>query len=564
MASINSNLVPTISPGNLFTRLTEDTSINIRWLTATDPVYFEVLNRPHADMALRQLIIAKSVDQLNASLGFMAMFPFLIQPIITDGTTSASVPIRIFWDMHVSVPDKWKNLRLARIDRIDGTNSPYTGTARFIFVANQEIGGSESAIETALFYADYEIDSSLTYQIVEVSVATVTTTPGFAVINAAEVATIGGTIIFATADSTETEVAAFYNLIAPGTPGTYDIADSIGGTSTDSFQIAAMDYGTGLLTSGAYNYMTDLGSDPSNWLEAFNYPFDLTVSTMSSTDGTKVIPAGLFDDFDICVPTSDQHTGDATGEFFPVWISKIEKISDSPATLVLYFSTYSIEQAGTAVEFATMTLQNNFVAGRIVRIQPENHLYTLQTSTGTEWYQEFGRGHAQLSTSWGTAGGGFNTFFTQFPSITGLDTVFDFGLANTRVSSFGLSRVPQYSPTAGQAAALVGTAARFTVPSHPDNSNRYVTELDEGEGNQVDLDLATGTSSSAIEQFGSMGTRSHKLAKLVIDTTHDEANFYVNEILPRLTILFGRAPIFGDSWYNGTRFLTFNGDSWVG
>jgi hypothetical protein len=381
---------------------------------------------------------------------------------------------------------------------------------------------------------------------------------------AAEVATIGGSIIFKTADVTDTEVDAFLDLVTPGTPGMYEIADSVGGTGSESFQIASMEYGTGLITSGGYNAMTDLGSDPANWLEAFNYPFDITVTQMSSDDLTKVISKGMFSDFDICAPTSDQPTGDVTGEFFPVWISKIEKIADAPGTLVLYFSTYSIQQPGTAVEFATMTLLDTYVAGRIVEITPEDHLYTQQTGTDATWFQEFGRGHAQLSGSWGAAGGGFATFFTQFPSIAGLDTVFDFSLTHTRVSSFGLSRVPQYSPTAGQADALTGTSARLTTPAHPADANRYVTELDEGAGNSIDLDLAIGSSNSAIAQFGNAATRSHKLIKLIIDTTEEDDTLYVDEILPRLTILLGRAPIFGDQWYNGTRFLWHNGDSWVG
>ncbi len=53
---IDPDLVPSISPGNLFSRLSSDDSIGIRWLTAQDPAYYDALNRPHADLALRQLI----------------------------------------------------------------------------------------------------------------------------------------------------------------------------------------------------------------------------------------------------------------------------------------------------------------------------------------------------------------------------------------------------------------------------------------------------------------------------------------------------------------------------
>jgi hypothetical protein len=31
-----------------------------------------------------------------------------------------------------------------------------------------------------------------------------------------------------------------------------------------------------------------------------------------------------------------------------------------------------------------------------------------------------------------------------------------------------------------------------------------------------------------------------------------------------LTSLLGRPPEFADGWFNGTRFLTYNGDSWQG
>lgn len=571
MPAINSNLVPTVSPGNVFTRLTTDDTINIRWYTATDPVYFEVLNRPMADLALRQLIIAKALDQLDTTIGFLAMFPFLIQPVVNSGTLSATVPIRMFWDMHVSIPKKWENLKLARVDRKSGTNTPYTGTLRFIFVANELLGsGSTSSTETALFYADYTIDSTLTYQIVEIQVANIIDTTGFsAVIATAESETIGGTIVFKTADTTESEVSSFLDLAIP--TGTYDIADSVGGT-IDSFDLGSVPNGTGMLTSSAYNSIPDLGSDPANWIAAFNYPFDINVGSMPSDDSTVVLYSGMFSDFNITVPASDRPTGDVTAEFFPVWMSKIVKTSDSPATLVLTFSTFSIDQPGTPVEFAEMTLADSgsYVAGQIVEITPKNHLFTLKSSADTSWYQEFGRGHAQLSHAWGPSGGGFTAFFTQFPSIGSFTTEWSFSVTSTRVSAYGLSRVPQYSPTAGQAAALASTSARFTTPVFPSNTNRFITEKDEGLGNAINLDAAgpsatpAYTSNAAIEQYGYAATSCRKIVKLVIDITHDEANFYTNNILPRLTILFGRAPIFGDVWYNGSRFMTFNGDAWCG
>ena len=38
MPTINPSLVPTIAPGNLFQALTTDSTLNVRWITPTDPV----------------------------------------------------------------------------------------------------------------------------------------------------------------------------------------------------------------------------------------------------------------------------------------------------------------------------------------------------------------------------------------------------------------------------------------------------------------------------------------------------------------------------------------------
>jgi len=62
MPEINPALVPTIDPGNIFSRFTTDDTLNVRWLVPGDPVLFEAINRPMADIVLRQLIIAKALD----------------------------------------------------------------------------------------------------------------------------------------------------------------------------------------------------------------------------------------------------------------------------------------------------------------------------------------------------------------------------------------------------------------------------------------------------------------------------------------------------------------------
>jgi len=66
MPTISSSLIPTIAAGSLFNQLVKtDGNLNVRWLTAQDPVYFEATNRPMADIVVRQLILAKAVDNLR-------------------------------------------------------------------------------------------------------------------------------------------------------------------------------------------------------------------------------------------------------------------------------------------------------------------------------------------------------------------------------------------------------------------------------------------------------------------------------------------------------------------
>ena len=87
-------MVPTKSPGTLFTALTGgDDTLNIRWLVATDPAMYEVLNRPIADVVVRQLVLAKAVDNLQIRLGHQTLFPYLVQPKISYGTTEVDIPI---------------------------------------------------------------------------------------------------------------------------------------------------------------------------------------------------------------------------------------------------------------------------------------------------------------------------------------------------------------------------------------------------------------------------------------------------------------------------------------
>ena len=570
MPTINPDLVPTINPGDLFDDFTGDSSLNIRWLTAVDPVYFEILNRPLADLALRQLILAKALDDLNVSLGYQAIFPFIIPPQVEDGSTVVDIPIRVFWDFHTSMPVRWTNLRLARIDRLDGSNgSTYDGTLRFIFSA-QAAGSVTSTAEVAIFYADYEIDSNLTYQRVRITPATAAAVPGFTVISSGSAVTIDGEIIFRTLDQSETTTQAFYDLLAPGTGAQYEIVDSTGDATDPDFDASPLSHGSGMLTSSAFNLITPVDAEPITWLEAFNYPFDMDVTLEANDSSGIIITDGLFREFEITAPAGDEPTNDTTGAFFPVWISKIERDgSASVPTLTFYFSTYGIDPTDptNAIEFATLVLTDDMLVGQVVGIVPEDHLFPNKSSS--LFHQEFGRGHVTLSSKWDLTGGEVDAFFGSFPLLVGATSTVTFSASGTRISSWGISRVPQYSPTAGQSAALDGTASERTIAIDPSSANRYVVELDEGLGDIVDLDAQSAISSNAaISRYGYMGTRSHKLVHLVVDpdlaSTDDDPTFYADEVLPRLRVLLERDPVFGDTWYNGNRFMQFNGDSWVG
>ena len=113
----------------------------------------------------------------------------------------------------------------------------------------------------------------------------------------------------------------------------------------------------------------------------------------------------------------------------------------------------------------------------------------------------------------------------------------------------------------------MGSSARLTSPVYPGSDNRFVTEQDQGLGNQIDLEAVDGIiPNNAIDRYGHSGSLAHKICKLNVsaDNLGDNPATYDEQILPRLRILFGRDPKFGDFWYNGTRLMFFNGDSWQG
>lgn len=574
-------MVPTKAPGTIFSALTGgDPTLNIRWLSATDPAYYAVLNRPTADVTVRQLVLAKAIDTLQVRLGHDALFPYVTQPKIGSGTTEADVPIGLIWDLHASLPKKWENLRLAKIKRISGTNGTtngYTGVLRLIFSANV----LNSASEVAIFSADYVIDSDLTFQKVRMSV--VDSAEEATVLSLSEVETAAGFLIFRTLDINEDDVQTFLDVVAPpedtsdtdangyyDNPAIYEITDSVpGGVSvTGDFSLLTLSHGTGLLTSSALNSIPNLDADIQSWLISFNYPFD-SAATRTSTTGIE-IPKGLFREFDISVPAGDEPSADASGTYYPVWINRIERIGTGGTSLRFYFATYNVTDVAsggapstTAIEFATLDLDSSFPEGEIVEIVP---LENLQLQEGlAEFQQHFGRGHVVLSSLWGGTSSEVTDFFSAFDSIVDSPADTDFSKSATRISSFGLSRVPKYVPTVGQSRAMVGSTARRTTPIDPSYDNRFVCEQDQGLGNQIDLE-ASVTAHAAIDRYGYSGGLVRKLVKMVVsgDLLGDDPNFYEDQILPRLQILLGRSPVFGDTWYNGTRFMTFNGSSWQG
>jgi len=575
--TINSALIPFKAPGTIFDELTGgDDSLSIRWLTAGDPAYYAVLNRPIADLTVRQLVIAKALDSISGSLGNRALFPFIIQPRITSNTTTVDLPASWIWDIHVSMPKKWENVRLAKIKRISGVNSAttgYTGKLRLIFTATQE----NSTIEKTLFYADYDIESLLTFQVNRITVSD--TTEESNSINSSESETISGFIIFKTLNQTASTTISFYELLSPAygtdsnndgyyeSPEEYEIDDNTAGgyNITGDVDMSVISHGTGLLTSSAWNAITSLDSDINNWLIASNYPYNNSATRTSTSDIN--IPTALFKEFNITAPAGDEQTGDVSGLYFPVWVSKVEKVSNTNQTVRFVFSTYNTTESETggspstdAVEFATLDLSIDGTEDDIVSIYPINN---LKLETSVDFNQHFGRGQVVLSSNWSGTNQDITDFFNAVFNIP--EGYIEFTKTATRLSSFAISRIPKYVPTIGQSRALLGSTSRRSTPINPSENNRYVCEQDVGVGDKVDLESQVGiVSHPAFDKYGYTGNAAARVVKLVIDPKKitNSATFYEDFVLPRLVILFNRQPAFGDVWYDGTRFNTYNGDAW--
>jgi hypothetical protein len=582
MPTINPDLVPTITPGNLFTRLTTDSTLNVQWITATDPVYWSVMNRPLADIVLRQLIIAKAVDDIELRLSHQARFPFLITAKVDAGSAGElDLPGSWIWDMHVSLPAKWEYLRLARIKRISGTNTAgtdsdeVTGILRFVFSA--QVSGS--ATEVYLFSVDYQIDSFFTYQIKPIQI--VTTLEETNPIDSGEALTVSGTVVFRTLDRSDTNYSTFLKALAPtadttdsnsdgifDTPAIYDIlATPPGGISQeDDFLAGALNHGTGVTVASASNSIPSTDSDVKTWITAMNYPYRIGATRVSIQGIT--IPSALFNEFSLVVPAFDEETGDTSLQNHPVWVNRIERLDDLANQIKFYFSTHSINPDGTPeiVEFASLCLSRTFTSGRVVNIDPTDNLLEAVGTDKANFYQGFGLGHVVLSSLWGATTDEVVDFFDGFKALLDSPAVASFVQASSVLSSYSLNRSSPYTPTKGQFEALVGSTARWDVPQNPSDTNRVVMEADQGLGNAVDFRTLAGfpdelRENDNIEPIAYTGSLVHRCVKLIVDSAGEDHD-YETDILPRLRCLFGRDPIFGDFWHNGTNLCFFNGDAW--
>lgn len=583
MPTIDANLVPTITPGNIFERLTTDQSLTVRWLVPRDPVIFEAMNRPIADVALRQLIIAKALDDINLRLSHQALFPFLIPAKVDAGSSgSLELPGSWLWDVHVSIPAKWELLRLAKIKRISGSNTAgsggdeVTGKLRFVFSA-QEQG---SASEVFLFYVDYEIESFFTYQIRQIQ--PVTSEEESNPIDAGEQETISGRIIFRTLDRDDSDIETVLKALAPPADTTDSNSDGIfdnpaeyeilmtppGGISQpDDFLASALSHGTGILVSSAWNSIPSTDSDFGAWLSSSNFPFRIG-ATRTSTQGVTV-PSALFREFSLVVPAPDEETDDVSMQNHPVWLSSIERLDDLATKLQFRFSTHSINPDGTpkVTEFAALELEKGASPGTVVNITPIEDLLENDTTEQNLFMQGFGYGHVVLSSIWGSTTDEVDNFFEGFLAILSSPPVTTFTKSSGLLSSYALDRNSRFTPTRGQWQALRGSSARRSDPITPSDSNRFVTEADEGLGDPVDFRTKSGfpdelRENEDIEDIGWTGTRVHKVIKLVVDSSGDN-HTYEKDVLPRLECLLGRQPVFSDFWYDGTVLRFFNGDAWI-
>lgn len=591
MPTISSDLIPSIAPGSIFDNFVNDSNLNIRWLTARDPAFYEAINRPIADVAVRQLIISKTIDAIQLRLSHQNVYPFIIPAKVNTGTTEVFLPSSWIWDLHVSVTKKWEYLRLAKIQRLSGQNNSTdsdlpTGRLRLIFSGEQQ----NSNVEVSLFYVDYVIDTTLEYQYARI-IPVDSTIGETNYVEEAEAETITGFITFRYLDPADKVDGEFIDSLQPpvsgtdvnsdgfyDTPASYEIVDSeAGGTNVeDDFSLLSVSHGTGLLTPSSFNLIPPLDSDINSWLIAFNYPFRVNASLTSASPINITLPKPLFNEFNLTVPASDEPsnmslTPDSSGLFSPVWISKIRRCDDTANTLQFFFSTYNIkfEQESTdPVEFALLELNRNYSSGQVVEISQLDP-FNIVLEDGSEknlFDQDFGRGHVVLSNLWGDDTDVIDNFFDSFQVLLDDPADVTFNKSDTLIGNIGaLSRVPKFIPNFGQYLALNGTTSDRNSPIYPSNDNKFVTEQDQGLGDEVNFSNVDGISENIdIEPIAYSGSLAHKSFVLIVDSKGEDHN-YNDDILPRIRHLLGRDPVPFDVWFDGTRIKTFtpNG-TWIG
>jgi len=568
MPAIDPSLIPLVTPGNVFPTITETPTLAVRFLVAQDPHFFDTYNRPMGDIVVRQLILAKSIDQLGLRISHQANFPFLNPATVEVATNSLSLPLSWIWDMHVSIPDTWENLRLARLQRFAGesdvTDDTFTGAIRFVFTANM-VG---SSTEVGLFYVDYEIDSDLTYQIRSIVPATIAEDANPIASNQHQ--TLAGFVIFRTVDTDDN--SDFLAALVPpeGTSGTtsgvdpidYEISDSVAGGPdvTDDFSNVVVSHGSGLLVSSAYNVIPPVGVDENSVLTALSYPWRADTSLVSN-DLKSTIPTLLFDHFIITAPMGDR--SDSLVENYKVSLTRIRRLDVSADELQLVFSTTNTIIGSTSdalIEFASVTISRTGSPGDILEITPLFNLRDNIDASSQLFFQNFGSGFVKLSSTWATDTA-ISDFFDSFTGI--VDEPADRSFS-AQLNEFAVHRTPFNIPTIGEAQALSGSTARRTVPLHPSDDNRFVTEQDQGLGDEVTFDEFD--ENSDIQSPGYSGAFLRKSVTLLVNTANDAKFDYDTDVLPRLKKLFGRNPIHGDEWFDGTTFKRYDGlsETWIG
>jgi hypothetical protein len=349
-------------------------------------------------------------------------------------------------------------------------------------------------------------------------------------------------------------------------PAVYEVESTPAGgpAVTDDFFVSALNHGTGLLVVSAWNAIPAANADINTWLESTNYPFR-NGATRTSSNGIT-IPQALFTEFDMVIPTFDEATGDVSKKNSPVWISAIERVDGLASELKFIFSTHTIKDETTPpseIQFATLNLKRTYTSGQIVNIVATQNLLKGSSALNADFMQGFGTGHVVLSSLWGTTGDEVGTFFDAFLAIVATPAQAIYGKAATILSALALSRNSRYVPTKGESFALVGTTARRSTPIYPSDSNRYITEQDNGLGDSVDFRTVSGfTENEDIENIAYKGGLVHPIVRLVVDASGGHHN-YDTDIKPRLECLLGRPIRYADFWDNGTVLAFYNGDAWI-